>query len=312
MTTERDFESAKPSIISSWTGSERSWKKSRRAECRGPSLALQRDSTTTDVWVEHPIALKMGKEVESWVFSPHYRNRRGKVMACHLEETARDLFNEKGAVEFLIDYYGHKRTDVFYTVRFADDIWQVLPEADIKVIPEDYSERSAIAQHAGLPGKFLSQYQHDLPLKTADGGSAKLGCRVTTKKLGLPVTAKLVGVEWKHSGLQECRCEDRDHDWFTKQWDRHYPNWRENDICILRVDGGQRFMSFKEYLDLARDLIASADKEEWAVDKGAWAEQEIELEIESLYQQLRKQYESLSGDEYRYWTVPVADVELIH
>lgn len=70
----------------------------------------------------------------------------------------------------------------------------------------------------------------------------KLGQRVVSKKLGLPMVGTVVGVVRGSWWLRKCGCPLE-----LYSWTAVYPGWHEGFVYLVFVEGGQRLMSREEW-----------------------------------------------------------------
>lgn len=63
---------------------------------------------------------------------------------------------------------------------------------------------------------------------------------VTSKKLGLPMIGKIVGIN-----RAELACPEKQH----PIWDEVYPDWADKPVCYVRFNKPQRRVSLQEFIE---------------------------------------------------------------
>lgn len=94
----------------------------------------------------------------------------------------------------------------------------------------------------------------------------KIGDRVTTKKISLPVVGTIVGFVTADIYMIICGRPVTD----FVGWNENYPEWTKGNVAIVKYDQPQYIMSYEEYLgqepdatleeyqrDIPKSLIAS-------------------------------------------------------
>lgn len=81
----------------------------------------------------------------------------------------------------------------------------------------------------------------------------KLHDQVTSKRLGLPMIGKIVGIA-------DAKYIVRHNNIDSPLWDKYYPEWKSGQVATVMFNKPQKVMSLEEYKEsLPREIIERAD-----------------------------------------------------
>lgn len=75
-----------------------------------------------------------------------------------------------------------------------------------------------------------------------------LGKKVTSKRIGLPMFGRVVGVETGAYWMNKYSVK------IEPIWDEPYPLWREGNICTVHLDKPQKALSYEEFVKVSEFL----------------------------------------------------------